>query len=68
MSDTPPTGWLPCSLRRAPGTDTGTLTHGTLSTPVRNIRRTDDGALCFDVQVDDAWAELLARLYARVQA
>lgn len=68
MSDTPPSGWLTCTLRRAPGTDTGTLTHGELSTPVRNIHKQADGVVAFEAMVDDPFAELLARLYAVVQA
>lgn len=66
MSDTPPSGWVTCTLRRSG--DTGTLTHGALSTPVGNIRKLDDGVVAFDAKVDEPFAELLARLYARVQA
>lgn len=62
MPDDP--AWLTFRLERA-GTG-GSLTHGTMSTPVRNIRK-DGEALVFEAMVDVAWEELLARLYARVR-
>jgi hypothetical protein len=62
MPDTPQ--YLTLTLRRTG--PTGTLQHGNLCTPVRNIQRTDDGALCFECLEDTAFLDMLARMYAKV--
>ena len=67
MSATPDDiNWTTLQLRRTPGTDTGLLRHGEMQTPVRAIRKAEDGALLFDAFLDAPWLDLLARLFSRV--